>query len=135
MSLDPYVRLLNWTPRMLQSGERSTIPKDLASILDHMAIEEEAWLDTVNQYDESFWHAVGSCSSMSKVAERTSHADPPLPRPAHPPEETGGRTPCTWSAVAAVLLRPCISCHIPDTPLRPLPCRSPFFVLFLIHLP
>ncbi|MGM0487563.1 MAG: hypothetical protein ACQESR_12485, partial [Planctomycetota bacterium] len=63
-------RLLDWTARMLRSGERSTIPKDLASILDHMAIEEAVWLDTVDQYDELFCHAVGSCSSLGNVAER-----------------------------------------------------------------
>ncbi|MFO7908297.1 MAG: hypothetical protein R6U98_37010 [Pirellulaceae bacterium] len=51
MSLDSYVRLLDWTARMLRSGERSTIPKDLASILDHMAIEESVWLETVDPYE------------------------------------------------------------------------------------
>ncbi|MFO7906770.1 MAG: hypothetical protein R6U98_29210, partial [Pirellulaceae bacterium] len=33
MSLDSYVRLLDWTARMLRSGDRSTIPKDLASAI------------------------------------------------------------------------------------------------------
>lgn len=32
LSLDSYERLLNGTARMLRSGERQTIPKDLASI-------------------------------------------------------------------------------------------------------
>ncbi|MFO7901994.1 MAG: hypothetical protein R6U98_04990 [Pirellulaceae bacterium] len=35
-----------------------------------MAIEEAVWLDTVDQYDELFCHAVGSRSSLGKVAER-----------------------------------------------------------------
>ncbi|MFO7905132.1 MAG: hypothetical protein ACQESR_25380 [Planctomycetota bacterium] len=39
MSLDSYPRLFDWTARMLRSGERSTIPKDLAAILDHMNIQ------------------------------------------------------------------------------------------------
>ena len=46
------------------------IPKDLASILDRMDIEQEAWLDTVDHYDELFGHAVGPCSSLGTVAER-----------------------------------------------------------------
>ncbi|MFO7904960.1 MAG: hypothetical protein ACQESR_31550 [Planctomycetota bacterium] len=70
MSLDSYPRLLDWTVRMLRSGERSTIPKDLATILEHMNIEEEAWLDTVQGYDELFCHVVGSCCSMGEAAER-----------------------------------------------------------------
>ncbi|MGM0485267.1 MAG: hypothetical protein ACQESR_00700 [Planctomycetota bacterium] len=39
MSLNSYRRLLDWTARLIHSGERSTIPKDLAAILDHMNVE------------------------------------------------------------------------------------------------
>lgn len=35
-----------------------------------MDIEQEAWLDTVDQYDELFCHAVGPDSSLGKVAKR-----------------------------------------------------------------
>ncbi|MFO7904980.1 MAG: hypothetical protein R6U98_20110, partial [Pirellulaceae bacterium] len=70
MSLDSYQRLLDWTARLIQSGERSTIPKDLAAILDHMNIEQDAWLDTVRGYDDLFCHVVGSCSSMGEAATR-----------------------------------------------------------------
>ncbi|MFO7906326.1 MAG: hypothetical protein ACQESR_09875 [Planctomycetota bacterium] len=55
---------------MIQSGEGSTIPKDIAAILDHMNIKEEAWLDTVRGYDELFCHVVGSCCSMGEAAKR-----------------------------------------------------------------
>ncbi|MFO7908311.1 MAG: hypothetical protein ACQESR_25835 [Planctomycetota bacterium] len=41
MSLDSYRRLLDWTARLIQSGERSTTAEDLAAILDHMNILEE----------------------------------------------------------------------------------------------
>ncbi|MFO7906183.1 MAG: hypothetical protein R6U98_26230 [Pirellulaceae bacterium] len=64
MSLNSYQRLLDWTARLIHSGERSTIPKDLAAILDHMNIEQEAWLDTVRGHDELFCHVVGWCASM-----------------------------------------------------------------------
>ncbi|MGM0489553.1 MAG: hypothetical protein ACQESR_22685, partial [Planctomycetota bacterium] len=62
--------LLDWTARLIQSGERSTIPKDLAAILDHMNIEQAAWLDTVRGYDELFGHVVGSRASMGEAARR-----------------------------------------------------------------
>ncbi|MFO7905490.1 MAG: hypothetical protein R6U98_22695 [Pirellulaceae bacterium] len=70
ISLNSYQRLLDWTARLIQSGERSTIPKDLAAILDHMNIEQAAWLDTVQGYDELFGHVVGSCASMGEAATR-----------------------------------------------------------------
>ena len=70
LSFDSYLRLLEWTAHLIQSGERSTIPKDLAEILDRMNIEEDAWLDTVQGYDDLFCHVVGSCASMGKAAER-----------------------------------------------------------------
>ncbi|MGM0489791.1 MAG: hypothetical protein ACQESR_23910 [Planctomycetota bacterium] len=70
MSLDSYQRLLDWTARLIQSGERSTIPKDLAAILDHMNIEQEAWLETVLGYDDLFCHVVGSCASMGVAVKR-----------------------------------------------------------------
>jgi len=74
MSLDSYQRLLDWTARLIRSGERSTIPKDLGAILDHMNIEQEAWLDTVQGYDELFGHVVGSCASTGEAAKRMDAA-------------------------------------------------------------
>ena len=70
MSFDSYLRLLDWTARLILSGERSTIPRDLAEILDRMNIEEEAWLDTVQGYEDLFGHVVGSCASMGEAAKR-----------------------------------------------------------------
>ena len=62
--------LLKWTATLLRSGERKTIPKDLEAILDHMDVNAEAWLDTVNDYEDAFGHVVGSPESIAKVAER-----------------------------------------------------------------
>ena len=70
ISLADYVKLLKWTARLLKSGERSKIPKDLASILDRLDLNHEKWLDTVDSYDRSFCHAVGSPKSLAKVAAR-----------------------------------------------------------------
>ncbi|MFO7908161.1 MAG: hypothetical protein R6U98_36310 [Pirellulaceae bacterium] len=70
ISFDAYVRLLEWTARLILSGERSTIPQDLAEIRDRMNIEEEAWFDTLQGYDELFGHVVGSCASMGQAAKR-----------------------------------------------------------------
>ncbi len=70
ISLDDYVKLLKWTARLLKSGQRSKIPKDLEVVLDQMDLNHEKWLDTVDSYERSFCHAVGSPASLAKVAER-----------------------------------------------------------------
>ena len=70
MSLQDYVYLLDWTAQMIKSGKRSTIPKDIESVLDHMQVNPETWLDTVKKYDKIFSHAIGSPDSMEKVAAR-----------------------------------------------------------------
>ena len=70
ISLEDYLKLLKWTARLLRSGQRSTIPQDLEAILDRMDVNHEAWLDTVDNYEMTFCHVVGSPSSVAKVAER-----------------------------------------------------------------
>ena len=70
MSLKDYVHLLKWTNKMIQSGERSTIPKDIETVLDHMQVNPEMWLDTVEEYNKTFSHAIGPPASMEKVAKR-----------------------------------------------------------------
>lgn len=70
ISLADYVQLLQWTAEQLKSGQRSTIPKDLAKILDHLAVKEDAWLESLVHYERAFGHAVGSAASVAAVAER-----------------------------------------------------------------
>ena len=70
MSLEDYLRLLKWTARLLRSGQRSTIPQDLEAILDQMDVNHGAWLETVDNYETTFCHVVGSPSSIAEVAER-----------------------------------------------------------------
>ncbi len=70
ISLQDYLKLLTWTARLLQSGQRSKIPKDLESLLDRLDLNHEKWLDTVDSYERSFCHAVGSAESLAKVAAR-----------------------------------------------------------------
>ena len=55
---------------LLRSGERTTIPKDLETILDHMDVNPEKWVDTVEHYDTTFCHAVGPPAGLAQVAER-----------------------------------------------------------------
>jgi hypothetical protein len=70
VSLEDYVKLLKWTANQLRSGQRDTIPADLASMLDHFQVQQDHWLDTVEQYESAFGHAVGRATSLAAVAER-----------------------------------------------------------------
>ena len=64
------MKLLKWTAKHLRSGQRSTIPQDLAAVLDHLGVKQEAWLDMVEEYEPSFGHAVGPPAALAEVAER-----------------------------------------------------------------
>ncbi len=70
ITLDDYLKLLKWSARAITSGQRQTIPRNLAAILERLEMEEDAWQKTLASYDESFCHAVGSEESLSEVAER-----------------------------------------------------------------
>jgi len=70
ISLSSYAQLLTWTGQLLRSGERTTIPQDLAAVLDRFAVEQEQWLDTVAEYESAFGHAVGHAETLGPVAER-----------------------------------------------------------------
>jgi len=70
ISVEDYLKLLNWSAGQLRSGKRSTIPGDLESVLDHMSINEEAWIDTLEDYEDAFCHVVGSPEEIGQVAQR-----------------------------------------------------------------
>jgi len=70
ISLTSYAQLLTWTGQLLRSGERTTIPQDLAAVLERFEVDQEQWLDTVAEYDSTFGHAVGHAETLGVVAER-----------------------------------------------------------------
>ena len=61
---------LQWTAKRPKSGQRDTIPADLAAVLDHFEVQQDHWLETVEQYESLFGHAVGRADSLVAVAER-----------------------------------------------------------------
>lgn len=70
ITLADYVKLLKWTAALLKSGERTKIPKDLGAILEHMEVNPDKWVDTVEDYEQTFGHAVGPPAALQQVAER-----------------------------------------------------------------
>ena len=70
ISLADYAQLLQWTAQQLKSGQRETIPADLATVLDHFEVRQDHWLDTVADYESAFGHAVGRAETLAAVAVR-----------------------------------------------------------------
>lgn len=70
ISLEDYLKLLQWTAEQISSGQRPTIPSDLEPILDHLSVRGDAWLETIQEYEESFCHIVAAPVEMAKAAER-----------------------------------------------------------------
>ena len=50
MTLEDYLKLLDWTGRQLRRDKRGSIPRNLAPILDRLNIDSEHWLQQVEQF-------------------------------------------------------------------------------------
>jgi hypothetical protein len=63
--------LLDWTGRELRAGKRGVIPRNLAPILDRLAINSGGWIETVRNFGRWFQRAVGRADSLTSAALRT----------------------------------------------------------------
>lgn len=68
MSLESYLKLLDWTGRQLREGKRGAIPSDLAPILERLQIRAENWIDTVTHFGRWFKRAAGRGASLTAAA-------------------------------------------------------------------
>jgi hypothetical protein len=71
VSLDDYLKLLDWTGRRIRSDKRGAIPNDLAPILDRLRINSSAWLDSVEHFEKRFGRSV---ASAARLADRAADA-------------------------------------------------------------
>ena len=78
MSLDDYLKLLDWTGRQLRTDKRGAIPAACSPILDRLDCSEETWFDLVKNFSKRFRHEAGSVLSVrvfrSKRRERRAQA-------------------------------------------------------------
>jgi REP element-mobilizing transposase RayT len=70
LSLDDYLRLLDWTGRVLRSGCQS-IPAGLAPLFERLHLNAETWTDCVDQFGRRFRRAAGRAVSLGRFAERS----------------------------------------------------------------
>ena len=70
VSLNDYLRLLDWTGRQVRQGKRGSIPSDLAPILQRLQIAGESWLEMVTEFGRWFSTAAGRVEALTIEATR-----------------------------------------------------------------
>ena len=58
-SLPDYLELTDWVGRAIREDKFGAIPAELASILERLNIDPEAWLDSVQNYSKNYYTVVG----------------------------------------------------------------------------
>ena len=59
MTLDQYLRLLDWTGRQIRKDKVGAIPEECAPILDRLECSAETWLDFVRNFRKRFRNEAG----------------------------------------------------------------------------
>jgi hypothetical protein len=59
-SLADYLELTDWAGRAIREDKTGAIPARLSPILERLNINPEAWLDTVQNYNNNFYNVVGT---------------------------------------------------------------------------
>ena len=70
MSVDDYLRLLDWTGRQVRRGKRGAIPKHLLPIFDRLRVAGESWVESVVNFGRWFHRAVGRTQRLAEEAAR-----------------------------------------------------------------
>ncbi len=70
MSLDDYLRLLDWTGRQVRREKRGAIPAELSPILDRLQVDADCWLDSVTNFGRWFHRAAGRADRLLEEAAR-----------------------------------------------------------------
>jgi len=70
LSLEDYLRLLDWTGRQVRQGKRGAIPGSLAPILERLHVGGESWVQSVQNFGRWFHRAVGRTERLAEEAAR-----------------------------------------------------------------
>ncbi len=68
MTLDEYLKLLDWTGRQLRRDEIGRIPEEFAPILDRLDCSTESWLDLVKNFRKRFRTEAGRAATLQSVS-------------------------------------------------------------------
>lgn len=70
MSLDQYLKLLDWTGLALRSDKCGSIPKDFDPMLDRLQCSGETWLDLMKNFRKRFRVEIGLPTTLQSVSSR-----------------------------------------------------------------
>ena len=71
VSVDEYLKLLDWTGRQVAAGKRGVIDEACPPILERLGLQPSLWLETIEQFETCFHGAVGHVEAM--VAQGRPH--------------------------------------------------------------
>ncbi len=67
MTLDQYLKLLDWTGRKLRKDKPGRIPSEFKPILERLDCSVESWLDLVKNFRKRFRTEAGRDASLQSV--------------------------------------------------------------------
>jgi len=68
MTLDQYLKLLDWTGRQLRKDKAGKIPAEFEAILERLDCSVESWLDLVQNFRKRFRTEAGLAKSLQSVS-------------------------------------------------------------------
>ena len=68
VSLDEYLKLLDWCGRQVRGDKAGSIPEDLAPIVERLGIVAEELVDTIREFPQRFRHLAGTVEQFRKRA-------------------------------------------------------------------
>ena len=68
LSLDEYLKLLDWCGRQIRGDKRGAIPADLAPIVERLGIASEELVETVREFPQRFRRLAGTVEQFAKRA-------------------------------------------------------------------
>ena len=68
MTLDQYLKLLDWTGRQLRKDKAGKIPIEFDPILERLDCSAESWLDLVQNFRKRFRTEAGLAKSLQSVS-------------------------------------------------------------------
>ena len=68
MTLDEYLKLLDWTGRQLRKDKVGRIPEEFSPILDRLDCSSESWLDLVKNFRKRFRTEAGRAATLQSVS-------------------------------------------------------------------
>jgi len=66
VSLEAYLKLVDWTGRQLVDGKRGRIPDSCKPILQRLGVDRNVWCELVGQFGKLFHRVAGSKDSISR---------------------------------------------------------------------